>query len=393
MTLAFPDDFHWGTSTAAAQIETASDHQFRGLRARDGYLFERTTDHERRRLADVDLIARFGSVYRCGVDWARLQSRPFAAFSRAVVGEYRELFAALGGRGVRVMLVLHHFAHPRWFEEAGGFDYASNLTAFYDYCARCAEAFGDLVYAWNTFNEPNVYALNAYQQGIWPPYRKSVPAATRVLGHMARAHVHVYELLKGRFPGARVGYSLNTAYAEGRGLRGEATARFFDWWFYRRPVKLFRPVDFVGISYYAHLVFNPDPLTATEHAGELERRGLPHDRMWALKPEGLAYFVRRAHRDTGGQPVWVTENGVCTDDPQFRIRILEQYLTGLHGCIREGIPVLGYTHWSPWDNFEWDLGPTYRFGLLHLDLATMERHNTPAADWYERVCDDNALQL
>ena len=392
MRLNFPPDFRWGTSTAAGQIETASDHNWKGFKARDGHLFERTTDHERRRLADVDHIARFGSVYRCGVDWARLQRAAYAPFDKAVVQEYRSFFAALHGRGVRIMFVLHHFVHPAWFERSGGWVWESNLDVFYDFAARCMEAFGDQVYAWNTFNEPNVFALHAYYLGKWPPYQTSLTKASRVLGNMARAHVHVYERLKARFAKAEVGYSLNTAYAEGRGLRGQANAKFFDWWFYRRPVKLFQPVDFVGISYYAYLMFDPQPLNALEHRRELEASGQLHDDMWAIKPEGLAYNIRRAHADTG-KPVWITENGVCTADSQLRIELLGKYLAQVHACIVEGVPVLGYTHWSTWDNFEWDLGPTFRFGLLRLDLATLDRENTAAADWYEAVTKQNAVEL
>ena len=392
MELKFPDGFIWGTSTAAAQIETASDHNFRGLRARDGHIFDRTTDHEKRRDEDVDHITRFGTLYRCGVDWARLQREPYAAFDKAVVREYRDFFTALTARGTKIMFVLHHFVHPTWFEASGGWAWTENLEAFYDYSARCVEAFGDLVYAWNTFNEPNVYAMNAYFTGQWPPHQKSLAQASRILGNMARAHVHVYGKLKAATPNAMVGYSLNTAYAEGQGFRGTAAAKLFDWWFYSRPVRLFQPVDYVGVSYYAHVIFAPEPLTNLDTPEELERRGIRHDKMWALKPEGLAFNIKRAHRDTG-KPVWVTENGVCTDDPDFRRDVLREYLQNVHACIREDIPVLGYTHWSPWDNFEWDLGLTYRFGLLQLDFGTLDRQNTTAADWYERVCETNTVEV
>ena len=392
MTLTFPEGFLWGTSTSAAQIETASDHNWRGLEARDGHVFERTTDHERRRLDDAALIARFGTVYRCSLDWARLQSAPRAEFDRGVVAEYRQFFEALRERGVQVMLVLHHFCHPAWFEREGGFLWESNLDVFYDYAGRCAEAFGELVSAWNTFNEPNVFAMSGYYTGDFPPHAKSLTKASRVLGNLGQAHLRVYADLKARFPEARVGYSLNTCYAEGQGIGGQAQAKLFDWWFYSRTIGLFQPTDFVGLAYYAYVLFAPRPLTALADVDELDRRGIPHDDMWALKPEGLAYNVRRVHRDTGA-PVWITENGTCTDDSERRIATLTDYLKSLHGCIREGIPVLGYTHWSPWDNFEWHLGPTYRFGLMRLDLATMDRVNTEAADWYEGVCESNAVEV
>src|SRR5262245_48055978 len=89
MQFVFQKGFLWGTSTAAAQVETASDRTWRGLRAKDGYIFERTTDHELRRVEDAALIARFGSIYRCGVDWSRLQQEPYVKFNPDVVAEYQ----------------------------------------------------------------------------------------------------------------------------------------------------------------------------------------------------------------------------------------------------------------------------------------------------------------
>ena len=98
MLLQFPNNFFWGTSTAAAQIETASEHNWKGVRSRDGHIFDRTSDHEKRRDEDVEHIARFGSVYRCGVDWARLQTEPFGKFHHDVVEEYQQFFKKIQPR-------------------------------------------------------------------------------------------------------------------------------------------------------------------------------------------------------------------------------------------------------------------------------------------------------
>ena len=391
MTIRFPDDFLWGITTSAAQIETASDHQFRGLQARDGYLFTRTTDHERKRIADVDIISRFGSVYRCSLDWARLQREPYAAFDKLVVAEYRDFFEALQGRGVKIMLVLHHFAHPLWFERDGGWIWESNLKVFYDFATRCIEAFGDLVYAWNTFNDPNLFALNAYYRALWPPFESSLTKATRVAGHMAQGHQQVYRRIKERFPSAEVGYSINTAYVEGRGIRAQASAQLFDWWFYTRTVKLFSPIDFIGIHYLAYVPFAPQALNAVEHADRLETLGLPHDKLWALKPEGLSFQIQRAHKDTG-KPVWVS-TGVCTDDEQLRIDTLQRYLATVHASLRSRIPIRGFLHYGAWDSFEWEMGPSYGYGLMKLDLANFERIDTDAAQWYERSAESNEIEL
>jgi beta-glucosidase len=95
MNYKFPTDFFFGTSTAAAQIETASDHSWRGERSKDGYIFLETAEHEKRRDEDAEYIQKFGTVYRCGVDWARLQTEPFGAFHPEVVNEYRVFFQKL----------------------------------------------------------------------------------------------------------------------------------------------------------------------------------------------------------------------------------------------------------------------------------------------------------
>jgi beta-glucosidase len=46
MQYIFPPDFIFGTSTAATQIETAFEHDWQGVTSKDGYVLDRTTDHE-----------------------------------------------------------------------------------------------------------------------------------------------------------------------------------------------------------------------------------------------------------------------------------------------------------------------------------------------------------
>jgi beta-glucosidase len=64
-----------------------------------------------------------------------------------------------------------------------------------------------------------------------------------------------------------------------------------------------------------------------------------------------------------------------------------------HEVIEEGIPLIGYMHWSTWDNFEWDLGPTYRFGLVHVDLDTMNREMTDAGRFYAQITKTNEVKI
>lgn len=392
MLLQFPNNFFWGTSTAAAQIETASEHNWKGVRSRDGHIFDRTSDHEKRRDEDVEYIARFGSVYRCGVDWARLQTEPFGKFHHDVVEEYQQFFKKLKDKGVKIMFVLHHFTNPLWFEKKGGWLYEENVALYVDFVKKCINNFGNYASFWNTFNEPNVYALNAYMLGDFPPFKKSYRKSNEVLLNMSIAHNTAYTMLKVYDKTIPIGISLNTCCFEAQNLLGIFPSVFTDWWFQRRSASLFETCDFWGLSYYAHILFDPRPISEVHRPGKLDKLGLKHDNMWAYKPEGFLPIIRRFHKKYG-KPIIITENGICTEDNDLRIQAIKDYLQVVHTAIREGIEVTGYIHWSTFDNFEWNLGPTYRFGLMRTDLVTKDRIDTRAARFYEKITQSNGVDI
>lgn len=393
MFLAFPQQFVWGTSTAAAQVETAGQHPWYGMSALDGYQFERTTDHELRRAQDAENIKKLGNIYRCGVDWSRLQPEPMAKFDPAVVAEYRTFFQQLAEGRVRLMLVLHHFCHPNWFEAMGAWTKEENIPFFVNYTQQCIKHFGEFAAYWNTFNEPNVYAMNAYMLGNFPPFKKGrYFTANRVLDNMGKAHEIASLLIHEKFKDAPIGISLNTAVFRGLNLPGKLVAAFVDWWFLSRAARPFVKCDFWGISYYAYMLFDPFPIDAISRLEKLKRLAIPHDRMWGYLPEGLGIMLHRFYKKYK-KPILITENGICTDDSEVRIESLKSYLKVCHQALEEGVDLQGYIHWSTWDNFEWHLGPTYRFGLIRVDFETMERTFTPAAEFYSRVTRENGFDL
>ena len=70
----------------------------------------------------------------------------------------------------------------------------------------------------------------------------------------------------------------------------------------------------------------------------------------------------------------VTENGIATADDARRVAFIDRALDGVQSCIRDGLPVKGYFHWSLLDNFEWQKGYSMTFGLIAVDRATQTRH-------------------
>ena len=48
-------------------------------------------------------------------------------------------------------------------------------------------------------------------------------------------------------------------------------------------------------------------------------------------------------------------------------------------------------HWSAFDNFEWNLGLSYRFGLVGVNRYTKERRMTEAGTFYAEICKENKV--
>jgi len=61
--------------------------------------------------------------------------------------------------------------------------------------------------------------------------------------------------------------------------------------------------------------------------------------------------------------------------------------------IQKGVDIKGYFHWSTFDNFEWNIGPTYRFGLVKVDFEneTFDRTMKPCGTFYSEVVRNNGF--
>jgi beta-glucosidase len=97
--------------------------------------------------------------------------------------------------------------------------------------------------------------------------------------------------------------------------------------------------------------------------------------------------------------MYITENGCAYDDPVLdgrcadarRIEYLDLHLRALREAIDAGVDVRGYYQWSLMDNFEWALGYAKRFGLVHVDFASLQRTPRDSAHWYRDVIRRNGL--
>lgn len=388
----FPDHFIFGTSTAAAQVETAFEHDWQGITARDGSVFERTTDHELRFREDAQIIASLAPGYRMSLQWSRLQREPFGKFHPETVQAYHEFLSDLRSRGVTIMMVIHHFTNPVWFTRTGGWEEENNITAWLDFVRKVVDNFGQYVSYWNTFNEPNVYASYGWITGFFPPFKSNPVKAALVVKNMGKAHQLAYEIIKEKFPTHPVGISHNATLFTHENILGWFPARLSDWWFMEYVPGHFEKADFFGMSYYARVTHDPMPVTYVDTPEKIKALRKPHDDMWEYHPEGLRTCLER-YWNKYKKPIIITENGVCDSSDELRQKAIGDYARIVLKAIEDGIDIRGYYWWSTWDNFEWHLGPSMKFGLYACDPITMERRKKKSADIYSSLAFSKDLRV
>jgi len=392
MKITFPEHFFFGTSTAAYQIETAFEHDWQGFKARDGYTFDRTTDHELRRKEDTQIIASLAPNYRMSLMWSKLQREPFGNFHPETAQEYHEFIRGLRARGVRIMMVLHHFTNPLWFAKRGGWEREENIAMWVDFAKKVVDEYGDYVDYWNTFNEPNVYASYGWVTAFFPPFKINPVLAGKVVQNMGKAHGIMYAYIKEKRVDQPVGISHNATIFGAENLLGWFPARLADWWFMDFVPSHFEQVDFFGMSYYGRISHDPMPITFLDTPHKIKALGRRHDDIWEYHPEGLRACLDR-YWTRYRKPIIITENGACDESDFLRLQAIQDYAVIIHQALQDGINILGYYHWSTWDNFEWHLGPSMRFGLYECDPKTKRRLPRPSAMLYKELAHTKSLEL
>ncbi len=382
-----------GSASAATQVEGGTlDHSWadwakRG-HIRDGSDPARANDHYRCWREDDEQMAAMGlQIARIGVEWARVEPRQ-NEYDEEAVAHYVTEAEWLNAHGIRPLVTLHHFTNPMWFEDKGAFTKMENVPAFLRFVEKMVRAFGTGVTEYVTINEPNVYAVDGYWFGLWPPGEKNFRKTFRVMSVLAAAHIEAYGIIhrlqkEMGVADTRVSFAhhmqvfapqnpLNPlhrfaartmeALFQGKLARAMTVGDF------SFPLRNLvgapggRYCDFIGLNYY----------TRATVAGFVPgvRAGAPvNDLGWEIYPPGIVECAGKLY-DILPLPVYITENGTCDNRDAFRCRYLYDHLKVL--C-ESDLPVERYYHWCFTDNFEWCEGESARFGLVHVDYATQER--------------------
>jgi beta-glucosidase len=401
----FPEGFLWGCATAAHQVEGGNhNNDWWEFERRGGILSGESADpacdHYNRFRDDFRLLRMLrNTAHRFSVEWSRVEPSP-GQFDAEQLAHYREVLLALRENGMAPMVTLHHFTSPTWFAQRGGWTAAGAEQAWLPFVRRVAEELGDLVAAWCTLNEPNIYATQGWMLGEFPPGRRGdVAGVYRVLGAMARGHEAAYRQLQRTTPTVPVGLAhhkwlMVPASRRRRDRMAAGVAQqFMDRWpvggRLRRVVEA--PSDYVGLNHYTGSLVEFD---ARRPKDQFMHRFNPlgaeeSDFGWAIRPEWLRLALQELKEL--GKPVYVTEHGIATIEDGRRQEFLLSTLGQLWEAIRAGVDVRGYFHWTSMDNFEWAHGYSMRFGLIGVDRETQERSIKPSGWLLARIAEQNAL--
>jgi beta-glucosidase len=418
-TYTFPEEFLWGTATAAHQVEGHNQNdtwyaweQEEG-RILHGHTAEVACDWwSGRWREDFDRAqATHQNAHRLSISWSRIQPEP-DRWDETALDRYREMLIGLRSRKMVPMVTLHHFCEPLWVAELGGWENEAVIELFAAFVKKAVEALMPYCSLWVTINEPDVFVFSAYIDGVFPPGKKDLKTAMKVMQHMIRAHARAYRVIHDLQPEAQVGAALHyRGFKPSTWLPGDhLAAGVFNTLFndlFPRTLKdgVFNAIaareripeavgtqDFVGLNYYCNETVRFNPFIPKEmfvHRYYPKGSELSETGFIANQPAGMIECVQWAEQF--GVPLIITENGIEDSQDILRPKYILEHLHALWRVINNNAPVLGYFHWSLVDNFEWERGWTQRFGLWGLNLETQARIRRPSVDLYAEICQSNAI--
>ncbi|KAK9267508.1 hypothetical protein L1049_009936 [Liquidambar formosana] len=436
-----PSNFLFGTASSFYQFEGAFISDGKGLNNWDVYTHKPGTiidgsngdvavGHYHRYLEDIDLMDSLGvNSYRFSISWARILPKGrFGDVNLAGIDYYNKLIDALLLKDICFKSFDDRVKYWVTFNEPNILVIAGYRSGEYP-PSRCSGWFGNCT-SGDSEKEPFVAAHNI------------------ILSHASA--VDIYRTKYQKEQNGSIGIVVHAVWYEPISnstadlLAAEKAQSFFMNWFLDPIIfgkyhvemkkilgptlpefsssdreKLKKGLDFIGINHYTSF-YVQDCIFSECEAGRgvsktegfylqtSQKDGLPIGESttvdWlCLYPQGMEKIVTYKKERYGDIPMFITENGfgekdnpnstieTCLKDVK-RLEYMSSHLDALVTAVRKGADVRGYFAWSLLDNFEWKDGYTIRFGLHHVDYATLRRTPRLSATWYKQYIANHTTQ-
>ena len=423
----FPEGFMVGAATAAHQVEGNNIHSdYWAMEHMKHTSFNEPSmdavDHYNRYEEDIHLMAEAGlNTYRFSIEWARIEPEE-GKFDQSEIEHYRDVLKCCRDNGIEPVVTMMHFTSPVWVIRNGGWENQSTVDAFARYCKYVVSQLGDLMKYVVTINEANmglqVAAIaerykrqmmekmkdkkNKQKQDdnmegtaqvgmnfntmmknmFWQGFENKKIFKTRKPQNFVsartpegdilvmRAHQAARTAMKETCPHLLIGLSLSLHDIQAVNGGEERAAKEWEEEF-THYLPYIKEDDFFGLQNYTRSIIGPDGIQPVPQGAETTQMD------YEFYPQALEHVIRRANEEfkSAGKemPILISENGIATSDDTRRIAFIDEATKGVAACIADGIPVIGYCHWSLMDNFEWQKGYSMTFGLISVDRTTQTR--------------------
>ncbi len=433
---AFGDDFVWGVSTAAYQIEGAHLHDGKAPSIWDIFVQKKNKifqnhkgdiacDFYNRYIDDLELMHRLNiRNYRFSIAWSRIIPNGVGEINQAGVDFYNRLIDLSLSLGITPWVTLYHWDLPHALELKGGWLNRDVKDWFADYVAVCVQLFADRVKHWMVLNEPTVFTAAGYFFGVHAPGKKGLDNFLAAAHHAALAQAHGGRVIKSWQADSVVGSTFSCSHVEPFSSRpkdifaakkadallnrlfiepllglGYPTAeikvlnRIEKYMRQNDLADLKFDMDFIGLQNYTREIIRYAmfvPFLQAKIVSAKERKVEMTAMNWEVYPESIYHILKKFAAYENMPPLIITENGAAFPDLKEDDRVHDpkrlQYLQDAIGQVlrakEEGVPVKGYFVWTFLDNFEWAEGYYPRFGLVHVDFENQERTVKSSGEWY-----------
>lgn len=361
--------------------------------------------------------------------------------------KYHAIFAALKARGLTPMVTLNHYTLPKWIHDGvachkspstcmnrGWLDKDRTVKEFAKYSGFVAREFGGEVDLWATENEPFAVVLPGYlfvtKDRINPPATGfQYDSGRAVLLALIEAHARSYDAVKandtadanGDGKAAEVGlvYSMTP-------IKGKTTARIDTkaaenlFYLYNtvfldavckgnldndldgRPEVTAREdltnrMDWLGVNYYGYSIVQGTDSASFPQLSKLTNFNPLALQLFVDEPQGL-YELLIHVKDRYGLPAYITETGVgylgsVATEAETATSWLARHGQISRRAIADGVDLRGFFYWSLIDNFEWNHGMDFHFGLYAVERTDAQKKRTarPAVAAYKTITAANDI--
>ena len=419
--LTFPEKFLFGTAVASYQVEG-------GIYNNDWTIWENKSNsvcvepcneackHYEMLDQDIELLKELGiKAFRFSIEWSRIEPTE-GNFDTDAINHYVEKAKKLIANNITPIITFHHFTTPEWLYKKDSWLNPNVDNYFDNYVEKLMEYLPNEIEYFNTINEPGIFAFFGYfSTNKFPPGIANETKFIQASENIMSAHKKALKTIKKYNQNAKVG--MTHALQE---WEDDDTNKLKEYLKYHLEDKFLDASiddDFIGLQTYT-IVRYPKSIflkifnSLLLNIGFIRKFILPRiiqifaGRNGAItsetrttkmgyeyRPEAVLYNLRRLNNIFPDKEIFITENGIATDNDDERIEFVTTVLQDVYKFQAEHNNVIGYLYWSLLDNFEWDLGYQMNFGLVEVDKETYERIPHKSASWFGNISSSNVLSI